>query len=50
MISLRGRKLDGMSEANAKDDILILAYCNADKNINNSNGRRYALPLLFPPP
>lgn len=50
MILLRRRKLDGMSEANAKDNVIILAHCNANKNINNSNGRRYAPPLLFPSP
>lgn len=43
-------KLNGMSEANAKDNILILVYYNTNKSINNSNGRRYAPPLLFPSP
>lgn len=50
MIPLRGRRLESMSEANAKDDVQLLAYCNANKSIHNINGRRYAPPLLFPPP
>lgn len=50
MIPLRGKRLEGMSKANAKDDVQLLAYCNANKSINNSNGRRYAPPLLFPSP